>query len=84
MVRIFFSMFSTGFIVRFIVAFAIIAFLYSKNKNDTALKKGFIVLISLGAAVMILGVILFSVFFLAGGIGAMGEALSRFSYYNFY
>ena len=84
MANIIFPIFSTGFVTRFIVAFAIIAFLHSRNRNDTAIRKGFIVLISLGAVVMLAGIVLFVMFLLTGGLSAMGNALSHFSYYNYF
>lgn len=79
-----FPFLSAGFFTRFIIAFGIIAFLYSKNKNDDTLRKGFIVLISLGAVVLVVGIVLFAVVFLTGGLGVMGNALARFSYYNYF
>ena len=84
MANIFFPILSTGFITRFIVAFAIIAFLHSKNRNDPAIRKGFIVLISLGAVVVLFGIVLFAVLFLTGGLAAMGNALSPFNYHYYF
>lgn len=80
-VSIGFSFFSLGFIARFILAFIIIAYLYSKNKTDPAIRKGFVVLVALGAAVIVLGIIFFSVFFIAGGAAFLGNALGNFHYY---
>ena len=46
-----FSISSLGFVARFILAFIIIAFLYSKDKTDPYLRKGFTVLIPCPAVV---------------------------------
>lgn len=75
-----FSLSSLGFVARFILAFVIIAYLYSKNRTDPAIRKGFIVLVALGAAVIVLGIIFFSVFFIAGGAAFLGNALVDFNH----
>ncbi|MBE6887801.1 MAG: hypothetical protein E7484_05200 [Ruminococcaceae bacterium] len=75
-----FSVSSLGFIARFIIAFIIIAYLYSKDHNDPAVKKGFVVLVSLGAAVIVLGFIVFTVVLATGGAAFLGNALANFRY----
>ena len=75
-----FSISSLGFLARFILAFIIIAYLYSKDKTDTAVRKGFLVLVILGIAVVVLGIIAFTVVFVTGGAAFLGNALTNFRY----
>lgn len=75
-----FSVSSFGFIARFIIAFIIIAYLYSKTPDDPAVRKGFVVLVSVGAAVMVLGFIVFAVVIATGGAAFLGNALANFRY----
>ena len=75
-----FSVSSLGFIARFIIAFIIIAFLYSKDGTDPAVKKGFALLIGLGAAVVVIGFIVFAVVIATGGAAFLGNALAEFRY----
>ena len=76
-----FSISSLGFVARFILAFIIIAFLYSKDKTDPHLRKGFTVLIVLGAIALALGVIFMLIFFVAGGAAFLGNALTNFRFH---
>lgn len=73
---------SMGFAVRFIIAFAIIAFLYSNNKNDKNLRKGFVLLLVLGAVTVVLGIVLAVGFFVTGGLGFLGNALPNIHFYH--
>ena len=75
------TFFSLGFLARFIVAFIIIAYLYSKNKTEPAIRKGFVLLIALGAAVIVLQIIFFTLFFITGGAAFLGNALGNFHHY---
>lgn len=76
-----FSVTSLGFIARFILAFIIIAYLYSKDSSDPAIRKGFVLLIALGAAVFVVGIIIFSLVFITGGAAFLGNALNNLQYY---
>ena len=73
--------FSLGFLARFIVAFIIIAYLYSKNKTEPAIRKGFVLLIALGAAVIVLEIIAVAVFMITGGAAFLGKAIGNFHHY---
>lgn len=76
----FISVTSFGFVIRFIIAFGIIAYLYSRDKSDKAVKNGFVWLVALGALVL-LGTIIVVVTGLAvGGVGILGDALARFRF----
>ena len=72
---------SLGFVARFLLAFVIIAFLYSRNKNDPYLKKGFKVLVVLGAVALALGVIMMLVALIAGGAAFLGDSLINFRFH---
>ena len=76
-----FSISSLGFVARFILAFIIIAFLYSKDKTFQHLRKCFTVLIVLGAIALALGVIFMLIFFVAGGAAFLGNALTNFRFH---
>ena len=73
--------FSLGFLARFIVAFIIIANLYSKNKTEPAIRKGVVLLIALGAAVIVLEIIAVAVFMITGGAAFLGNAIGNFHHY---
>lgn len=72
---------SMGFVLRFVIAFAIIAFLYSNNKNDTALRKGFVLLLVLGGITVLLGIVLWFGIVLTGGLGFLGNALPNINFH---
>lgn len=61
-------LFTSNFIIRFIIGFAIISYLYSKNKTDKAIKTGFYLLIILGAIVLVLSVLGFILLSIFGGM----------------
>ena len=46
---------SIGFAARFIIAFVIIAYIFSKDRSDQSVRRGFVLLCALGAAVFVLG-----------------------------
>jgi len=75
---------SIGFVARFIIAFVILAYVSSQNRDDASIRRGFVLLCVLGAAVFVIGVLLFIGVFIAGGIGFMGNALTNFHYHNFF
>lgn len=76
-----FSIFSMGFIARFLLAFIIIAFLYSRNKNDPSIKKGFTILGVLGGVVLILGIIIFIFVVVTSGAAFLGDSLINFRFH---
>ena len=82
-----FALSSIGFVGRFIIAFIILAWLYSNNKNDEHIRKGFKALCIAGAVVFVLLVVLFILVFVVGGIGLMGSMFDGIRYnsytYNF-
>ena len=52
--RFTFALSSVSFVGRFIIAFIILAYLYSQNREDAELKKGFRTLCILGAVFFVL------------------------------
>ncbi len=66
-----FALSSFGFVGRFIIAFIILAYLYSNNKNDEHLRKGFKILCIAGVTVFVLLVVLFILLFVVGGLGLL-------------
>ena len=77
-----FTLGSMGFIARFITAFIIIAFLYSRGKSDRHIKKGFVVLVVLGVIAIFVGIVFFIGFFAVNGASFLGNALHNFNYYQ--
>ena len=75
---------SIGFVARFIIAIVIMAFVSSQNKDDASVRKGFILLCTLGAVVFVLGMLIIFGVFAASGIGLLGNALTEFHYHNFF
>ena len=73
--------FSLGFLARFIVAFIIIAYLYSKNNTEPAIRKGYVLLIALGAAVIVREIFAVAVFMSTGGAAFLGNAIGNFHHY---
>jgi len=80
--RFTFALSSIGFVGRFIIAFIILAYLYSKNKEDIHLRKGFKLLCIFGAVVFVLLVVMFFLFFVVGGIGLLGSIFDNVRYHN--
>ena len=81
-----FALSSIGFIGRFIIAFIILAYLYSTNKTDEHIRKGFKILCIAGAVVFVLLVVLFFLVFVVGGIGlfnGIGNSMQYSYSYNF-
>ncbi len=80
-----FSFFSFGFIGRFIIAFIILAFLHSSNKNDEYIRNGFKLLCILGAVVLVLFILLFLFLFFFVGVNfwAAGN-IGHFMRHGFY
>ena len=77
-----FALSSIGFVGRFIIAFIILAYLYSTNKSDEHIRKGFKILCIAGAIVFVLMVVLFFLIFVVGGIGLMGNLFDTVRYHN--
>ena len=77
-----FALSSIGFVGRFIIAFIILAYLYSNNKNDEHLRKGFKILCIAGVTVFALFVVMFFLFFVVGGIGLLGNIFDTVRYHN--
>ncbi len=75
---------SIGFVARFIIAFVILAYVSSQNRDDASIRRGFMLLCILGAVVFAVGVLIFMGVFVLGGIGFMGNALTNFHYHNFF
>ena len=75
---------SVGFLARFIVAFVIIAYLFAQQKGDKAVRRGFIILCSLGVAVFVIGFLLVFGVFAFSGMSFIGDALANFHYGNFF
>ena len=48
------------------------------------MRKGFILLCTLGAVVFVLGMLIIFGVFAASGIGLLGNALTEFHYHNFF
>lgn len=80
--RFTFALSSIGFVGRFIIAFIILAYFYSKNKDDEHLRKGFKLLCILGAVCFVLMVILFFLIFVVGSIGLIGNIFDGIRYHN--
>ncbi|MBE6894377.1 MAG: hypothetical protein E7483_02040 [Ruminococcaceae bacterium] len=80
--RFTFALSSIGFVGRFIIAFIILAYLYSKNKEDIHLRKGFRTLCILGAVVFVLTVIFFLLFFMVGSFGIVSSIFDNVRYHN--
>ncbi|MBR2028519.1 MAG: hypothetical protein IKA10_06000 [Oscillospiraceae bacterium] len=77
-----FALSSIGFVGRFIIAFIILAYLYTNNKDDQHIRKGFKTLCIAGAVVFVLLVVLFFLFFVVGGIGLLGNLFDTVRYHN--
>ena len=77
-----FALSSIGFIGRFIIAFIILAYLYSNNKNDEHLRKGFKILCIAGVTVFALFVVMLILFLVFGSIGLL-SGLGNNLYYSF-
>ena len=75
---------SVGFIARFIIAFVIIAYLFTQQKGDKALRRGFVILCALGVAVFVIGFLLIFGVFAFSGMSFMGDALTNFHFNNFF
>ncbi len=75
---------SIGFVAKFIIAFIIIAFLYSRDHNDNDVRRGFVILCALGAAVLVLAVLLFLGVFAFSGAAFLGDALTGFHYHSYF
>lgn len=75
---------SIGFVARFVIAFVIIAYLYAQDKTDASVRRGFVLLCSLGAVVFVLGILAFLGVFVFGGLGFLGNALTNFHYHNYF
>lgn len=75
---------SIGFAARFIIAFVIIAYVFSQNRSDASVRRGFMLLCILGAAVFVIGVLLFIGMFVFSGASLMGNALTNFHYHNYF
>lgn len=75
---------SIGFAARFIIAFIIIAYIYSQDRSNESVRRGFVLLCVLGAAVLVLGVLIFFGVFAASGIGLLGNALTNFHYHQYF
>lgn len=75
---------SVGFVARFIIAFVIIAYVFAQDKNDASVRRGFVLLCALGAAVFVVGILIIFGVFAASGIGLLGNALTEFHYHNFF
>lgn len=80
--RFTFALSSIGFVGRFIIAFIILAYLYSKNKDDEHLRKGFKLLCILGTVFFVLMVVLFFIVFVVGGIGILSNIFDGMRYHN--
>lgn len=80
--RFTFALSSIGFVGRFIIAFIILAYLYSQNKEDIHLRKGFRTLCILGAVVFVLTVIFFLLFFMVGSVGIISSLFDNVRYHN--
>ena len=81
-----FALSSLGFVGRFIIAFIILAYLYSNDRNDQHLRKGFKILCIAGVTVFVLLVVLFIIFFVFGGLGLLNSLGNNLQYsysYNF-
>ena len=74
---------SIGFIGRFVIAFIILACLYSKNKEDIYLRRGFRTLCILGALVFAAVVLSLIIFFAFGGISLLGSLLGGGGYHSY-
>ncbi|MBR6518427.1 MAG: hypothetical protein IKT63_01995 [Oscillospiraceae bacterium] len=75
---------SIGFVARFVIAIVVLAFVSSQNRDDASVRKGFILLCTLGAVVFVLGMLIIFGVFAASGIGLLGNALTNFHYHNFF
>ena len=75
-----FALSSIGFVGRFIIAFIILAYLYSSNKNDEHLRKGFKILCIAGVTVFALFVVMLILFLVFGSIGLLSGLGNGFHY----
>ena len=75
---------SIGFVARFTIAFIIIAFLFSRNHNDKAVRRGFVILCALGGAVLLLGILIFLGVFAFSGAAFLGDALTGFHFHSYF
>lgn len=75
-----FALSSLGFVGRFILAFIILAYLYSTNKNDEHIRKGFKILCIAGAVVFVLFVVLIFLLFMVGGLGILSNLGNSMQY----
>lgn len=69
-----FALSSIGFWGRFIIAFIILGYLYSNNKSDKYLRKGFKTLCITGAVFFALTVLGLLLFFTVGGISLLNNS----------
>ena len=74
---------SIGFIGRFIIAFIILSYFYSKDKTDIHLRKGFKTLCILGAVVFVLMVIAVILVFFVGGFGILNNLFNNIHHYSY-
>ena len=63
-----------------IIAFVIIAYLFTQQKEDKALRRGFVILCALGVAVFVIGFLLIFGVFAFSGVSFMGDALTNFHF----
>lgn len=77
----FFIVSSISFFGRFILALIILSFLYSKNKTDSYIKKGFIWLLVLAAIVLVIKIIVFFTMFVLSGVGILTSIFSNYHWY---
>ena len=75
---------SVGFLTRFIIAFVIIAYLFAQQKEDKALRRGFVVLCCLGGAVLLISILLVFGVFAFSGLSFIGDALTNFHFHNYF
>ena len=78
-----FAISSIGFAGRFIIGFIILAYLYSKDKNDQYLKKGFKILCVFGAVIFVLSVLTLLIFLSVSGFGLLTGLFDTVRYGSF-
>lgn len=75
---------SIGFVARFILAFVIIAYVYSQNREDASVRRGFVLLCALGVAVFVVGILIFFGVIAFSGATLIGNALTNFHYHHYF
>ncbi|MBQ7816312.1 MAG: hypothetical protein IJ339_02995 [Oscillospiraceae bacterium] len=77
------TLYFLGFVGRFILAFIILSYFYSKDKNDIHLRKGFRTLCILGAIVFVLLIITIIIVFFVGGFGILNSLFDNVHHYSY-